>query len=142
MTRANKYKQDFVLFLELGFVAVNQGDEESATRLFQGAQVLDPQSTLPKVGMGYLYLQKLELGKAIKLFEGVLKEEPENEMAKTFYGICLSMAPNKENEGEKILKQTIKSDDPLIKRLSNDSLEFVEKFVKKEATPAEVRKNK
>jgi len=142
MTRANKYKRDFVLFLELGFVAVNQSDEDSATKLFEAAQVLDPQSTLPVVGRGYLYLQKLELGKAIKLFEGVLKEEPENEMATTFLGICFSMAPNKESEGEKILKKTVKSDDPLIKRLSHDSLEFVEKFVKKDATPAEVRKSK
>jgi tetratricopeptide (TPR) repeat protein len=142
MTRVNQYKQDFTLFLELGFVSVNQGDENSCLKLFHAAQILDPQNSLPKIGLGYLHLQKLELSHAMKHFEAVIKEEPENEMAKTFLGICLSMAPNKEDQGEKILKETVKSEDPLIKRLSNDSLEFVEKFVKKQAPPAELRKNK
>jgi len=142
MTRINKYKHDFVLFLELGFVAINQGDEKSCTRLFTAAQLLDPQNSLPKVGIGYLHLQKLELTKAMNCFEKVIKEEPENEMAKTFLGICLSMAPNKEDKGEKILRETVKSNDPLIKRLSTDSLEFVEKFVKKDQTPAALKKQK
>jgi tetratricopeptide (TPR) repeat protein len=142
MTRVNKYKQDFVLFLELGFVAINQGDEKSCRALFDAAQLLDPANSLPKVGVGYLHLQKLELTKAMNCFEKVIKEEPENEMAKTFLGICMSMAPNKEDKGEKILKETLKSDDPLIKKLSTDSLDFVEKFVKKEPPPAAVRKTK
>lgn len=140
MTRLNKYKNDFIVFLEAGFIAVNQADEDSALKLFEAAQLLDPNSTLPKVGIGYLHLHKLELTKAIALFEKVIKEEPENEMAKAFLGICLAMAPNREKEGEKILKQTVHSTDPLIKNLSNTSLEFVEKFVKKEASPVEVKR--
>lgn len=136
MTRKNKYKTDLILFLEGGFIAVNQMDEENARKLFRAASLVDPENSMPKVGIGYLHLQKLELAKAITHFEKVLKDEPENEMAKTFLGICFSLAPNKEDEGEKILKQTIKSGDPLIKRLSHDSLEFVEKFVKKAPPPS------
>ena len=135
MTRKNKYKTDLILFLEGGFIAVNQMDEESARKLFAAAALVDPENSMPTVGIGYIHLQKLELTKAITHFEKVIKDEPENEMAKTFLGICFSLAPNKENEGEKILKQTIKSNDPLIKRLSHDSLEFVEKFVKKALPP-------
>ena len=116
MSRLNKYKTDLLLFLEAGFIAVNQLDEDSATKLFEAAKLVDPENSMPTVGIGYLHLQKLELTKAITHFEKVLKEEPENEMARTFLGICFSLAPNKEKEGEKILKKTIKSNDPLIKR--------------------------
>lgn len=140
MTRTNQYKKDFVLLLELGFIATNLADENSAIKLFDAAQVLDPQSTLPKVGKGYIHLHKLELSKAIAVFEKVIKEEPENDMAKTFLGLCFSMAPDREKEGEKILKKTMHSEDPLIKKLSHSSLDFVEKFVKKEPTPAEIKK--
>ena len=142
MTRVNQYKSDLILFLEAGFVAVNQMDEVTAKKLFAAALILDPQNSMPHVGIGYIHLQKLELAKAIAYFEKVLKDEPENQMARTFLGICFSMAPNKETEGEKILKETIKSDDPLIKRLSHDTLEFVEKFVKKAPPPGVAKEAK
>ncbi len=142
MSDLQKFKDDFILFLEMGFIAVNQADEDSAVKLFKASQLLDPKNTLPKVGLGYLHLHKLELRQAFQLFEDVLKNEPDNEMAKTFLGLCLTMSPNAVNKGEEILHQTQDSGDKLIRSLSKTALDFVDKFVKKAPTPVEGKTKK
>lgn len=142
MERLEKYKKDFILFLEAGFIAINQADEDSAIKLFKAAEILDPKNTLIKIGQGYLHLHKLELKQAIDVFEGVLKKEPGNEMAKTFLGIALSWTPTDTMKGEKLLTETTKSKDDPIKKLSMTALDFVEKFIKKEPSPVEVKKKK
>ncbi len=136
MSATKKYKEDWLLFTEAGFIAVNQADEDSALKLFRAGVALNPENTLPQVGFGYLHLHKLELKQAVKVFEQVLDKEPENEMAKAFMGICMSMMPNAVGKGEKILEQTLKSKDPMIKNLSHVAMDFVDKFVKKSPGPA------
>lgn len=136
----DKYKKDFVLFLEAGFIAVNQMDESAATRLFHAAEILKPDNVLPKVGEGYLQLHLLNLKKAQSCFEEVLRKEPDNEMAKTFLGIVLSWIPQETIKGEKLLVETQKSSDKAIKKLATSALEFVDEFVKKEPSPAEMKK--
>lgn len=136
-----KYKEDFVLMLESGFIAVNQADEDASLKLFRAAELLNPESTLPKVGFGYLYLHKLELNQAVRCFEEVLDIEPKNEMAKAFLGICMSLSPTQVNKGEKVLEETLKSSkDPMIKNLANTAIDFVEKFVKTSPGPAAGKK--
>ena len=132
----NKYKEDFILLAEAGFIAVNQADEDAALKLFRAAEVLKPKNVLSKVGFGYLHLHKLELKDAIKCFEKVLDEEPNNQMAKAFMGLCLSMMPNTLEKGEKMLEQTRKSKDQMIKQLGDSVIDFVEKFIKKTPGPA------
>lgn len=136
MKNFTNYTPDFVLLLESGFIAVNQADEDSALKLFRASQVLNPNNVLPKVGFGYLHLHKLELKQACTSFEEVLAQDPHNEMAKTFLGICMSMQPTTTTKGEKILEQTHKSKDPMIKKLSDTALDFVERFIKKSPGPA------
>jgi len=135
-----KYKKDFILFAEAGFIAVNQADEDATVKLFKAAQLLDPENTLSLVGLGYLYLHKLELVKAIDSFEQALKKDPTNEMAKALLGICKTMTVNQVTEGEKLLHETEKSSDKDVKKLSNMGMNFVEKFIKKEPSPSEIRK--
>ena len=130
------YKEDTVLLIEAGFIAVNQADEDSATKLFKAASTIDPKNTLAEVGMGYLYLHKLELKQAVKIFENILKIEPKNEMAKAFLGLCMGLQPNLADKGEKMLEQTAKSKDPLISSLSDMGIDFIEKFVKQTPGPA------
>ena len=137
MANWKDYKEDWILFLEAGFIAVNQMDEDAAIKLFKAAELLNPESVLPKVGIGYLHLHKLELKQACKAFEEVLEKEPKNEMAKAFLGICMSLSPASMDKGEKILQQTHKSHDPMIKQLSGTAIDFAEKFVKKAPTPAQ-----
>jgi len=131
-----KFKEDFILLAEAGFIAVNQADEDSALKLFKAAELLDPKNILPKLGFGYLHLHKLELKQAVKNFEAVLEIDAHNDMAKAFMGLCLSMMPNSIDKGEKILEQTLKSKDPEIKQMAGSAIEFVEKFIKKSPGPA------
>lgn len=131
-----KFKDDFLLLAEAGFIAVNQADEDAAIKLFKAAELLDPNNFLPKVGFGYLHLHKLELKQAIKNFEAVLEKDPHNDMAKAFLGLCMSLMPNTVDKGEKILEQSCKSKDPLIKQMAGSAIDFVEKFVKKTPGPA------
>jgi lipopolysaccharide biosynthesis regulator YciM len=136
MTQLEKYKDQFILFCEAGFIAVNQADEDAATKLFKASMLLNPKNVLPSIGMGYMHLCKLELKQACKLFEEVLAKEPSNEMAKTFLGLSLSLTPNEVTKGEKILEESAhKAHDPMVKNLAHTAIDFVEKFVKKSPTP-------
>ena len=136
MSILKNYKEDFILMLEAGFIAVNQADEDAALKLFRAAELLDPKNILPRIGFVYLHLHKLELKQAVKSFEDVLAKDPTNEMAKTFLGLSMSMMPTSVDAGEKILEQTTKSQDPLIKRLAHTAIDFVDKFIKKGPGPA------
>lgn len=135
-----EYKQDWLLFSETGFIAVNQADEESALRLFKAGALLNPGNTLPQVGIGYLHLHKLDLKEAVKVFEEILQKEPKNEMVRTFLGLCMGMMPSSVSKGEKVLAEMSDAEDPLVKQLAATSLDFVEHFVKK--TPGPVEKSK
>jgi len=71
----SNYKEHFITFLEAGFIAVNQADEDSAWKLFKAAELCNPKSQLPKIGFGYLHLHKLELKQAVETFDEVLKAD-------------------------------------------------------------------
>ena len=135
-TLLKHFKEDWLLFTESGFIATNQADEDSAQKLFKAGELLSPESALPRIGVGYLHLHKLELKQAVKAFEQVLEKEPQNEMAKAFLGLCLGMMPNMADKGEKILEETTKSKDPEIRQLTETAIDFVERFIKKSPGPA------
>lgn len=132
-----KYTEDFILLVEAGFIAVNQADEDAAVKLFYAAELLRPENVLSKIGFGYLHLHKLELKQAVQAFESVLEQEPHNDMAKAFLGLSMGMMPNAIEKGEKLLEQTLKSKDPMIKNLSGTAIAFVDKYVKKSPGPVE-----
>ncbi|HEY2810739.1 MAG TPA: tetratricopeptide repeat protein [Rhabdochlamydiaceae bacterium] len=143
MALLEKYKEHFILFAEAGFVAINQGDEDAAIKLFKAAQTLDPKNSLAKVGMGYLHLCKLELKQAAKIFEEVLEDDPHNDMAKAFLGLSLSLNPKDVTRGEQVLTESAKNaSDPMVKDLAKNALAFVEKFVKTPFSPATSQKPK
>lgn len=137
-----KFKEDAINFLELGFIGVNQADEDASTKLFKAAKLLDPENIMPTVGQGYLHLHKLELREACHLFEEVLQKDPNNDMAKTFLGLCLTFSPTAVPKGEELLEQMTHSKDGQIKELSHTALDFVDNFIKKEQTPVEVQTKK
>lgn len=127
-----EFREDFALLIEAGFVAVKQLDEVSARRIFQAAQVMNPASTAPQIGLGYIALNKLEIKEATRVFENVIKQEAENYLAQTFLGICFLLTQQKVKKGEKLIKEAIeKTDDPTVKNLGKISLEWGEKDLKK-----------
>ncbi len=142
MAKLQKFKEHFFLLCEAGFIAVNQADEDAAVKLFRASELLRPENTLPKIGMGYMHMMKLELKQACKCFDEVLAKEPNNDMAKTFLGICYSLTTTEVAKGEKILEHSAqKASDPTLKQLAHTALEFVEKFVKKAPSPVQLQKS-
>ncbi len=138
MGQLQHYKDDFILLAEAGFIAINQADEDAAVKLFKASELLDPDNILPKIGIGYMHLCKLELKQAAKTFEDILAKDPNNEMARTFLGLSLSLNPAECAKGEKVLEESLNAaKDPMVKGLAKSSLEFVEKFVKKTPSPAQ-----
>ncbi len=138
MAQLQKYKDDFVLLLESGFIAASQTDEDAAAKLFRAAQILQPENVMPKVGFGYIHLLKLELNQACKKFEEVLKSDPHNEMARAMLGLSTSLTVKEADKGEKILKEAMKNtNDPSIKNMASTAIDFVEKYVKKQPTPVQ-----
>lgn len=133
---ASTFRDDFPLLIEAGFVAVKQLDEVSSRRLFEAAQLINPESTAPQIGLGYIALNKLDLKEASRLFEGVLAKEPENHLAHTFLAICMLLNKSKRADGEKIIKEIMKkTDDATIKSLGEISLEWADKDLKKLKSP-------
>lgn len=130
-------KEDYILLVEAGFIAVTQADEDSALKLFRAAETLNPSHHMTRLGLGYLYLHKLDLKKACKYYEEALELDPGNEMAKAMLGISMSLDPNMTAKAEKILEQTHHSKDASIKNLSDTALTFVNTFVKKAPSPVE-----
>ena len=114
--KLDDFRHDFALLIEAGFVAVKQLDETSARRLFEAAQVLKPDSTAPRIGLGYISLNKLEVKEASVIFEEVLKQEPDNYLAQAFLGISYLLVKAKRSKGEELINDACeKSDDPTIK---------------------------
>lgn len=129
-------KEDFSLLIEAGFVAVKQLDETSAVRIFSAAQAISPLNTAPKLGLGYIALNKLELKEAARIFEEILQQEPENHLAQTFLGICFLLNKPKRKKGEKLIQEAMaKSTNPAIKNLGEISLDWAEKDLKKKEAP-------
>lgn len=138
MANLQKFKDHFILLCEAGFVAVNQADEDAATKLFRASELLKPENTLPKVGLGYMHMMKLELKQACKMFDEVIAKEPSNEMAKAFLGLSYALTATEANKGQKILEETVKSaEDSQVKKLAHTAIDFIEKFLKKAPTPVQ-----
>jgi hypothetical protein len=121
-------KKDFPLLIEAGFVAVNQHDEESAKKLFSAAAQLEPSSTAPKIGFGFIALNKLELDVAEKAFNEVLAKEQDHHLARAFLGITLSFNPKTRAKGKGLIEESMaKTNDPHVKNLGTVSLEWLKK---------------
>ncbi len=138
MADLHKFKDHFILLCEAGFIAVNQSDEDAASKLFKASELLKPDNTLPKLGRGYMHMMKLELKQACKLFDEVIAKEPSNDMAKAFLGLSYALTATEVDRGEHLLEETSeKSKDPQVKKLAQTALDFVEKFIKKSPTPVQ-----
>lgn len=138
MAQLQKYKEDFTLLLESGFIAANQADEDAALKLFRASQLLKPDNMLPKIGFGYIHLLKLELKQACQMFDDVIKKEPNNEMARSLLGLSTALTTKEIDKGETLLKEALKkTDDPTVKNMASTALEFVDKFVRKPPTPVQ-----
>jgi lipopolysaccharide biosynthesis regulator YciM len=131
-----EFDADFAFLVESGFVAVKQLDETSATRIFHAAQLISPKSTAPRIGLGWIALNKLEVKEAAAIFEKVCEQEPENHLAQVFLGICFVLTKPKRKKGEKLIRDAMdRTADPTIKNLGEISLEWARKDLSKKEAP-------
>lgn len=129
-----KCENDFGVLVETGFIAVKQGDEDSAVKLFRAAQALKPEHSAPKLGFGYISLSKLELGDAAKIFKEILEKEPENLLTAVFLGLTLMLGRMDIEKGHQIVQAALEQagDDPVIKHFATTVLEWEKEFFAKE----------
>jgi predicted Zn-dependent protease len=129
-----EFKEDYALFIEAGFMAVKQLDEIAARRLFKTAELLNPDNPASQLGLGYIALNKLQVAEATKIFEAILKEDPEHHLAQALLGISFLLTKGKSKKGEKMIQDAkAKTDDPTIKNLADVSLEWMQKDLKTKA---------
>lgn len=138
-----EFQDDFALFVEAGFVAVKQLDEIAARRLFKVAELLNPDNPASQLGLGYIALNKLQVTEATKIFESILKKDPEHYLAQALLGICYMLTKGKMKQGEKLVHDAkSKSDDPTIHSLAETCAEWAEKDLKaKSQTPLNLAKS-
>jgi hypothetical protein len=135
-------------FIEAGFIAVNQSDQESALKLLHAAELIAPEGNyFAKIGFGYLHFMKLEIAQACEHFKFVLDKHPENDLARSLLGLTIAMGRHEGSvdAGEKILKEVLhhSSSNPEekdVNDLAKTSIHFIDQFLKKKPGPATIQK--
>ncbi len=84
MATLQDFREDLPLLVEGGLVAIKQGDEESAKKLFNAIGVVDPQNMARKMGYGLIALHKMDIKTAQKNFNEILQVEQTNWRAQAF----------------------------------------------------------
>lgn len=84
MATLQDFQQDLPLLVEGGLVAIKQGDEENAKKLFNAVGIVDPQNMARKMGYGLIALHKMDIKTAQKNFQEILKVEQTNWRAQSF----------------------------------------------------------
>lgn len=102
MSAFEEFKNSIPLLVEAGLIAIKQGDEDSAKKLFNGVAVIDPNHSAIPLGHALIALHKLDLDNAEKKFLEVLQKDPDNYQAKAFlsftYVLCAMEAKDKEKQ--------------------------------------------
>ena len=133
MEHFKEFQKDFGILIESGFIAVKQGDEDSASKLFNASKTLNPDHSAPDIGLGYIHLSKLEIKKAKEIFQKVIDKEPNNYLALTFLGLCLMLGKTDMAKGENLVNKALNnSDDPAIQHFAQTVLTWKKEFFNKE----------
>ena len=124
----SEFDADFKSLIESGFVAVNQLNETSALACFQAAQTLRPYSTAPKLGLGFIALNKLDLDTAENYFKDVLDQDPSHELARVFLGIALAFSDDTRQQGIQMINNiAAHTVDTEVAHLANTAIEWTKK---------------
>ncbi|MCH9608594.1 MAG: hypothetical protein S4CHLAM45_11720 [Chlamydiales bacterium] len=124
MADLQDFKEDIGLLTESGMIAIKQGDEESAKKLFNAIGILDPESTTKKMGYGLIALHKLEVKEAKKTFQEIYNGDPQNGRAQAFLAFAHMLAlmePGPEEAKLKDLKEGTKHAQEALEKAVDDS---------------------
>lgn len=142
MVQLQDFKEDLSLFVETGLMAIKQGDEDSAKKLFQAVGVIDPKNNSQSMGLGLIAMHKMDLNSAEKHFQEVLKGDSKNYRAQAFLGFTYILSVVKEQnpvkrtenlqKGAELVSDVIKNaDSPSTKRLAESLMEWVKELENK-----------
>lgn len=135
MATLQEFNEDLALLVEGGLVAIKQGDEEGAKKLFNAVGILDPQNIVRKMGYGLIALHKMDIKAAQKQFEEILQVEQTNWRAQAFLAFShilsvLQDGPDKEKQKSletcaKLAQEVVeKSDAPSTRQLAQSLLDW------------------
>lgn len=104
MATLQEFNKDLSLLLEAGLIAIKQGDEESAKKLFNAVGVLDPNGTSKKMGYALIAMHKMDIKNAQKTFNEILQVDPQNYRAQAFlaFSYVLSVLQDGISSDEKV----------------------------------------
>lgn len=146
MATLQELSQDIPMLVESGLIAIKQGDEESAKKLFNAVGILDPQNTAKKMGYGLISLHKMDIKSAQKSFNEILNVEQTNWRAQAFlaFAYILSVLQDGSNEekmealrkGAELAQEVIdKSDAQTTKQLAQSLLDWEKELMGKVGPP-------
>lgn len=137
MEKFAKFKdEDIAMLAEMGFIAINQLDEVSAMRLFTAVKMLDHEQTIGILGTAIVLLHKMDLERAMILFNNILEREPEHYLAQTYIAVCQILGKKHMQEGVKAMERIQKAtEDPTILQLCDLWLGIVKEHKERESSP-------
>lgn len=91
MTDLELYKEDFALLFEAGLLAIKQGDEDSATKIFRALHVLNPEHYGIELGFALMDLHKMNLNSAEARLRDLAEKEGDNWSVKAFLALTHMM---------------------------------------------------
>lgn len=103
-------KQEAILLLEAGYMLSHMQRNKEAYELFKGIAALLPDSEVPNVALGHLFLGQGKLQVALKEYKEALRREPESLIAKT-YMAEIFIIQNRYDEARLFLEDVIACED-------------------------------
>lgn len=104
MTALADFEKDIALFVEAGLIAIKQGDEESASKLFKAVALINPEHETVELGPGLIALHKMELIKAQSHFKKLLSGKEKNWRAQAFLALTYVLSILQLEQDEEKLK--------------------------------------
>ena len=146
MAIQDEFKQDLSLFVETGLIAIKQGDEESAKKLFNAVGILDPQNPAKKLGFGLIALHKMDIPNAQKSFTEVISADKNNWRAQSFLALSYILSTLQDGsdqqkiealkKGSELAKEVLaNSKDESDKQLAQSLIDWQTEMVEKMAKP-------
>ena len=104
MATLQDFREDLPLLVEGGLIAIKQGDEESAKKMFNAVGIVDPQNMARKMGYGLISLHKMDIKTAQKNFQEILQVEQTNWRAQAFLAFSHILSVLQEGTAEEKYK--------------------------------------
>jgi len=141
------FEADFALLFEAGLVAIKQGDEDSAKKIFQSLHILRPEHHGCDLGMALISLHKMDLIRAEEQLRALAEKENDNWSIKAFLSLTNMMIVLQQGSSFEVrresLEQSLKLADQVLahcevestRSLAQSVLDWHETLVAKSAGP-------